>query len=254
MAGQLTGKHAVVTGGAAGIGLATAQLFAREGARVAILDRDGDKAERCAIAMRGQGLNVTACHADASDEDDVCAAFARITTAFDGILHILVNNAGIAEFASVEETSLESFQRILTVNVSGTFLCCRAALPALRRHGGAIVNMASVAGLMGIPRMAAYCASKAAIIGLTRQMAVDYTGHGIRVNCLCPGRIEGTDLDRWIRTLDSEETTAAKRAKYPIGRFGYPDEVAQAALYLASDAAGFVSGSILTIDGGITAS
>jgi NAD(P)-dependent dehydrogenase (short-subunit alcohol dehydrogenase family) len=164
----------------------------------------------------------------------------------------LVNNAGIAEFASLEESSHASFQRIMTVNVTGTFLCSKAALPLLKKSGGSIVNIASIAGIVGIPRMPAYCASKAAVIGLTRQMAVDYAGHGIRVNCVCPGRIAGTELDRWIIEQDSEEATRAKLAKYPLGRFGKAEEIAETVLFLTSAEAAFITGTALTVDGGMT--
>jgi NAD(P)-dependent dehydrogenase (short-subunit alcohol dehydrogenase family) len=126
-------------------------------------------------------------------------------------------------------------------------------LPALQREGGAIVNMASIAGLVGIPGMPAYCASKAALIGLTRQLAVDCAALGIRVNCICPGRIAGTELDRWIMSLDSEAATRGKLAKYPLGRFGQPVEIAAAALFLASSESAFMTGAVLTIDGGMTA-
>jgi NAD(P)-dependent dehydrogenase (short-subunit alcohol dehydrogenase family) len=253
MGGRLAGKNAVITGGGAGIGFAMARLFGREGARVSILDLDGARAEQAAAELRAEGLDAAAFQADVADAPGVAEAFGNIAGHSAGIIHVLVNNAGIAEFAGVEDAAPESFERIMAVNVTGTFLCCRAALPHMKRHGGAIVNMASVAGLIGIPKMAAYCASKGAIIGLTRQMAADYTGRGIRVNCLCPGRIAGTELDRWIRTLDSDEVTRAKMAKYPIGRFGQPEEVARAALFLASDEAGFVSGTAFCVDGGMTA-
>jgi NAD(P)-dependent dehydrogenase (short-subunit alcohol dehydrogenase family) len=141
----------------------------------------------------------------------------------------------------------------MAVNVTGTFLCSQAVLPLMKQGGGSIVNMASIAGLIGIPKMPAYCASKAAVIGLTRQMAADYTSRGIRVNCICPGRIAGTELDRWIMDTDNDEITRAKMDKYPIGRFGKPEEIAQAALFLASAESSFMSGSVLTVDGGMTA-
>jgi len=253
MSERLAGKNTIVTGGATGIGLATAQRFGREGASVAIVDIDGAKAAQAAAELRREGITASAWHADVSNEAAVTQVFGDIVANFAGTLHVLVNNAGTAQFAGIEEETALAFQHIMAVNVIGTFLCSRAALPALKRESGAIVNIASIAGLVGIPRMPAYCASKAAVIGLTRQMAVDCAGSGVRVNCVCPGRVEGTDLDRWIRSLDSAETTAAKQAKYPMGRFGRPEEVAEAALFLASDAAGFVTGSALTIDGGLTA-
>ena len=141
----------------------------------------------------------------------------------------------------------------MAVNVTGTFLCSQAVLPYMKQQGGVIVNLASIAGLVGFPKMAAYCAAKAAVIGLTRQMAADYTALGIRVNCLCPGRVAGTELDRQILGRDTTSETQAKLAKYPIGRFGRPEEIAQAALFLASDESSFVSGAAFCVDGGMTA-
>ncbi|MGZ8250494.1 SDR family NAD(P)-dependent oxidoreductase [Methylomagnum sp.] len=253
MAGRLAGKHAIITGGGAGIGLATARLFGREGARVALVDLDGIRAEAAGAELRREGVDALARTADITDEQAVARVFGDIIEHFGGTVHALVNNAGIAEFADIEDTTLDAWNRIFAVNVTGAFLCCRAALPALKREGGAIVNLASIAGLVGFPRMPAYCASKAALIGLTRQLAVDYSGLGIRVNCLCPGRIAGTELDRWIMDQDSEAVTQAKLAKYPVGRFGRPEEIAEAALFLASGESGFVTGTALTIDGGMTA-
>ena len=252
MAGRLTGKNTVVTGGGAGIGLAIARLFGQEGARLFILDVAGERAEQATADLRREGVDALAFEADVASAEEVDRAFETIVGYCDGRVHVLVNNAGIAEFAGVEDASPESFERIMAVNVSGPFLCSRAALPHMTEHGGTIVNMASIAGMIGIPKMPAYCASKAAVIGLTRQMAADYTGMGIRVNRLCPGRIAGTELDRWIMAQDSAETTRAKMAKYPIGRFGQPEEVARAALFLASDESSLISGAVLTIDGGMT--
>ncbi|MGR9036324.1 MAG: SDR family NAD(P)-dependent oxidoreductase [Gammaproteobacteria bacterium] len=251
MTGRLAGKNAIITGGGAGIGQAMAKLFGREGARISILDRDLELAEKAQSALRYEGIDAEAHGVDVTDPQGVSAAVAAISANRGGTIQILVNNAGIAEFSGLEEASLESWNRIMAVNVTGTFLCSQAVLP-LMKQGGTVVNIASIAGLIGIPRMPAYCASKAAVIGLTRQMAADYTPRGIRVNCLCPGRIAGTELDRWIMETDSEEATRAKMAKYPIGRFGKPEEIAQAALFLASDESSFMSGSVLTVDGGMT--
>lgn len=252
MAGRLAGWNAIITGGGSGIGLATAWAFGREGARLAILDLDGERVEAAAGKLRGDDIEVLALTVDVADETGVAAAFREIDARFGGSVQVLVNNAGIAEFASLEESSHASFQRIMTVNVTGTFLCSKAALPLLKKSDGSIVNIASIAGIIGIPRMPAYCASKAAVIGLTRQMAVDYAGHGIRVNCVCPGRIAGTELDRWIIEQDSEEATRAKLAKYPLGRFGKAEEIAQTVLFLTSAEAAFITGTALTVDGGMT--
>jgi NAD(P)-dependent dehydrogenase (short-subunit alcohol dehydrogenase family) len=253
MAGRLAHKHAVITGGAAGIGLAIALGFGREGARVAILDCDPARLEDAGRALRDAGIDNAGFQADVADGKAVEGAFAAIRQHFGDTVHVLVNNAGIVDFGAVEDTELDAWRRIIDTNLTGTFLCSQAVLPAMREGGGAIVNMASVAGQIGFPRLAAYCASKGGIIALTRQMAVDYTPRAIRVNCICPGRISGTELDRWIRSVDSEAATAGKMAKYPMGRFGQPEEVAQAALYLASDESAFVSGIALTVDGGLSA-
>lgn len=252
MAERLADKNAVITGAGAGIGFAIAQLFGREGARVAIVDRDAALAHAAETVLRGEGIDAMACCCDVSDAQGVARAFRTIAERYAGVVHVLVNNAGIAEFANVEETTLALWERIMAVNVTGTFLCAQAALPWMKAAGGAIVNMASIAGTVGIPRMAAYCASKGAVIALTRQMAADYTSCGIRVNCLCPGRVAATELDRRIKQRDGAEETAAKMAKYPIGRFGQPEEIAYAALFLASDEARFVSGTAFCIDGGMT--
>jgi NAD(P)-dependent dehydrogenase (short-subunit alcohol dehydrogenase family) len=253
MGGRLANRNAVITGGGLGIGFEIARLFGREGARVSILERDGALAEKAEAELCREGLDAVAFRVDVTDAPGIATAFEKIASRHAGIIHVLVNNAGIAEFGRVEDTTLESWERIMAVNVTGTFLCAQAALPHMKQAGGAIVNMASIGGLVGIPKMAAYCAAKAAIIGLTRQMAADYTGAGIRVNCLCPGRVAGTGIDRWIMGRDTGEATQAKMAKYPIGRFGRPEEIAQAALFLASDEASFVSGTALCVDGGMTA-
>jgi NAD(P)-dependent dehydrogenase (short-subunit alcohol dehydrogenase family) len=253
MAGRLIGKNAIVTGGGAGIGRAIAELFGREEARIAILDRDFELGKTVQAALRAEGIDAEAYGVDVTDPEGVAAAVASFSDKAGGMIHVLVNNAGIAEFSDFEQTALDAWNRIMAVNVTGTFLCSQGVLPLMKQHGGAIVNMASVAGLIGIPKMPAYCASKAAVIGLTRQMAADYTAQGIRVNCICPGRIAGTELDRWIMAMDSRDATRAKMAKYPIGRFGKPEEIAQAALFLASDESAFMSGAVLTVDGGMTA-
>ncbi len=253
MSGRLFEKNAIVTGGGAGIGRAIAELFGREGARIAILDRDAEQVATAQTVLRSGGIDVEAYCVDVTEPASVAAAVAEFSHKVGGMIHVLVNNAGIAEFTDFEQTTLDSWNRIMEVNVTGTFICSQAVLPLMKQHGGAIVNMASIAGLIGIPKMPAYCASKAAVIGLTRQMAAEYTGQGIRVNCICPGRISGTELDRRIMEVDNDEVTRAKIAKYPIGRFGKPEEVAQAALFLASDECGFMSGTVVTVDGGMTA-
>ncbi|MDQ3772975.1 MAG: SDR family oxidoreductase [Pseudomonadota bacterium] len=253
MGERLANKNVLITGAGAGIGFETACLFGREGARVSIIERDGTLAERAAAELRKGGVDAAAFCVDVTDARGVAEAFGKIISRYAGRVHVLINNAGIAEFGSVDDATLDSWERVIAVNVTGTFLCSQAVLPYMKQHGGAIVNLASIAGLVGFPKMAAYCTAKAAVIGLTRQMAADYTALGIRVNCLCPGRVTGTGLDRQILGRDTTSETQAKLAKYPIGRFGRPEEIAQAALFLATDESSFVSGATFCVDGGMTA-
>lgn len=254
MSGRLSGRKVVITGGGAGIGLATARLLVREGAAVALLDLDGAVAMASAKALAAEGATTfgTACDVtDAASVDRAVNAAREVLGPLDG----LFNNAGIAGFGSVHDTTPESWQKIWAVNVTGTFLASRAMLPEMiAAKRGAIVNVGSVAGLVGIPTMAAYCAAKGAIVNLTRQMGAEYAKHGIRVNCVCPGTVAETAMGRSLLGNDtSEEATNKRLLKYPIGRFGTPGDIAEAVAFLLSDAASFCVGSIFAVDGGMTA-
>lgn len=251
---RLSGKNVIITGGASGMGLEMATLFGEEGARVAIIDIDVGQTKIAIARLNTQGMHAVGYSADVTDETAVNASILKIAEGFDGNIHILVNNAGIVDFGSVEETSLANWERVMASNITGTFLCSKATLPFMKKKGGAIVNLGSVAGIVGIPRMAAYCAAKAAVIGLTKQMAAEYTCQGIRVNSICPGTVADTNLGRQILGGDTSPEMKAKRlAKYPIGRFGKTREIANAALFLASNEASFVSGAAFSVDGGMTA-
>ncbi|ABS70248.1 short-chain dehydrogenase/reductase SDR (plasmid) [Xanthobacter versatilis] len=228
-----------------------ARAAVRAGAKVALIDRDGACAEKAAAEIGAAAWGVGA---DVTDEAAIAAAMAGAERAL-GPLTGLVNNAGIAGFGSVHTTEVETWGRIMAVNVTGTFLASKAALSGmLERRRGAIVNFGSVAGLVGIPSMAAYCAAKGAVVSLTRQMAAEYSGQGIRVNVVCPGTVASTDMGRQLLGQDADPELEARRlAKYPIGRFGTPEDIAEAAIFLLSTKAAFVTGCVFAVDGGMTA-
>jgi NAD(P)-dependent dehydrogenase (short-subunit alcohol dehydrogenase family) len=243
-AGRFHGKTAFVTGAGSGIGEATARALAAEGGRVVLSDVNPAAVEAVAAELGGQA---TAVRLDVRDENDVAAAIAAA-----GRVDALINVAGIGSTTNTPDTSLKTWERVFAVNVTGTFLCCKHAVPAMARTGGGvIVNVASVAGLVGLRNRAAYCASKGAVIAFTRALAIDHVADGIRVNAVCPGTIETP----WVRRLVEEagESIDALRARQLLGRLGTPEEVADAILYLASDAAAFLTGTLLTVDGGLTA-
>ncbi len=250
---RLPEKVALITGGNSGIGLATAKLFADEGAKVMIAARDSDRAVaalRSIGADHDQGRYVVC---DVQLEDDCRGAVNATSEAF-GRLDVLVNNAGIIyRGLDVVRTTLEEWDKMFAVNVRGAFLMSKFALPEMIRAGsGCIVNVASYFGLVGGKGVAAYCASKGALVQLTRAMALDHADEGVRVNCVCPGSVQTPMIDQaWAEYGDGAPELWA--AKHPIGRIAQPDEVAQAILYLASSASSFVTGAALPIDGGITA-
>ncbi len=254
MANRLKNRSVIITGGATGMGVAMARLFADEGAQVAILDINEDAGEDAITKLRAISADTAFFPVDITKEGDVRNTIKAAADFLGGKVHVLVNNAGTVTFGNLEETSANDWDITMAVNAKGTFLCSQAVLPYMKHEGGSIINMGSVAAVVGIPNMAAYCAAKAAVVGLTRQMAVAYASENIRVNCLCPGTVADTGMGRKILGTDlSPEVQAKRLQKYPIGRFGKPEEIAQAVLFLATDEASFVTGASLAVDGGMTA-
>jgi NAD(P)-dependent dehydrogenase (short-subunit alcohol dehydrogenase family) len=248
---QLQGKTAVITGGASGIGRATALLFAQQGAAVTIVDLNqgaGLEVERAISFAGGRAIFE---RADVTSPGDCRRVIERSVREF-GDIHVLFNNAGIIRRASVTEISEEDWDAVMAVNVKSIFLMSREAIPIMARaSGGSIVNTASGWGLAGGARAAVYCASKGAVVLLTKAMAIDHGGQKIRVNCICPGDTDTAMLRAAARQLgEAENPFLSDAAKRPLGRVGTPEEIAQAALYLASDASSFVTGTALVVDGG----
>jgi NAD(P)-dependent dehydrogenase (short-subunit alcohol dehydrogenase family) len=254
MSDRLNDEVIAITGGGAGIGLAVAAAALREGAKVALIDLDRGLAERSAAALSPDGSAAQGFGADVTKASDIAAALEGAERAL-GPVTGLVNNAGIAGFGSVHEADPTAWERIMAVNVNGTFFASKAVLPGmLARRKGAIVNFGSVAGMVGIPTMAAYCAAKGAVVNLTRQMAADYSAKGVRVNAVCPGTVASTSMGRQLLGSDANPELLARRlAKYPIGRFGVPEDIAEAVIFLLSSQAAFVSGAAFAVDGGMTA-
>ncbi len=243
---RLEGKRALVTGGASGIGEQICRRFHAADAEVIIADIDSVRASLLAEDLPGS----RALKLDVSSETTVAAAFQRLDH-----LDIVVNNAGIGLVGNVEETESADFDRLVSVNVRGVFLVTRAAVPLLRASRGNLIMLGSVAGLVGVKRRFAYCATKGAVVAMTRQLAVDYPSE-LRVNCICPGTVETPFVESYLQKYHShelEEMRAQLHARQPVGRMGRPEEIASLALYLASDEAAFTHGSVITIDGGWTA-
>jgi NAD(P)-dependent dehydrogenase (short-subunit alcohol dehydrogenase family) len=251
---RLTNKIAVVTGAGSGIGAAIATLFAQQDAHVVAIDIAD--AAACATADRivAAGGRADALGCDVADAGAVARAFQRIASTRDRV-DILVNNAGVAHVGTIEQTDEADLDRLYGVNVKGVFLCARAALPMmLAQGGGVILNMASIASLVGVPDRFAYSMTKGAVHTMTMSIAVDYVKRNIRCNCICPARIHTPFVDDYVARHyrgRERETLRQLSAYQPIGRMGTPEEVAYLALYLCSDEAAFVTGQAYPIDGGV---
>ncbi len=250
---RLENKVTLVTGGGSGIGRGIAQMFAEEGALVMVVDVSLEGAKETAQKITSEGGDARFVQADISKEDEVQQIVQEAVDTWDR-LDVLVNNAGIVREGSVTETTIEDWDAVMGINLRGTFLCSRYALNQMVQQGaGAIINIGSVGGLRGARGLAAYATAKAGVINLTRQMANDYGQHGIRVNCICPGTIV-TPMHRIWYTEEEQEATLAEWAKNrPLNMAGEPIDIAYPAVYLASDEARFVTGSIVVVDGGATA-
>jgi meso-butanediol dehydrogenase/(S,S)-butanediol dehydrogenase/diacetyl reductase len=252
MAGKLDNKVAIVTAGGSGIGAATVRRFAREGAAVVIADLSGSRAEQVRSEVVAAGGRAVTIKMDVADPQAIEATIKLALNSF-GRLDVLFNNAGMAEVSLIHETTLESWERVMAVTLTGTFLGLKYAIPVMRQQGGgAIINTASISGMHGDYGMASYNAAKAAVINLTRTAALENAKHNIRVNCVCPGGIN-TRVAQILGKGRADEWRRAMGGAHPIGRMGEPDEIANTVTFLASDEASFITGSSFVADGGVTA-
>lgn len=243
---RLDGRVALVTGGASGIGEQTCRTFSAAGAELLILDLDLARAQALAAELG----SAKAIQCDITNEAQVRETFAEIEK-----LDILINNAGIGHVGGITDTELSDFQKLFRVNVEGLFLVSKYAVPLLIASRGSMVNIGSVAGLIGVKKRFGYCATKGAVIAMSRQLAVDYPTE-FRVNCICPGTVDTPFVEGYLEKYhkhEKEEVRAQLNQRQPIGRLGRPEEIANLALYLSSTEANFVNGSVITIDGGWTA-
>ncbi len=243
---RLDGRRALVTGGASGIGEATCRVLGAAGASVIIADMNRHNADRLSAELPGSSVLVV----DITDEAQVKSSVATLDR-----LDILINNAGIGLVGDVETTELPDFQRVFRVNVEGLFLITKYCMPLLLAASGSIVNIGSVAGLVGVKKRFAYCATKGAVVAMTRQLAVDYPTQ-IRVNCICPGTVDTPFVEGYLQKYHAheiEKMRAELSQRQPVGRLGKPEEIASLALFLCASESQFVNGAVIPIDGGWTA-
>lgn len=251
MAARFAGRRALVTGGAAGIGLATARDLAAEGARVALLDIDAARLEAAAAELRGSGAEVRTIAGSVAEPGEVRDAFAELDARWGG-LDILVNNAGVIGKRAALALTDEEWSRVLRINLDGVFYCAReAGRRMVAQRAGAIVNLGSIYSLVAAPERLAYCASKAAVAAITRVLAIEWAQHGVRVNAVAPGYVETGLIGAAVRAGELDTAPLARRT--PAGRLARPEEIARAILFLLDPANDYVTGHVLAVDGGWTA-
>ena len=249
---KLHRKVTIITGAAAGIGEATARLFAREGARLVLVDLDAERLGKLAEELEQSGAMVLEIAGDVADSKVCRTVVDRVTTQL-GRIDVLFNNAGMVLNGSLLECTEDDWGRTMDVNLKSMYLLCRAALPLMLKQGsGCIINMSSIAGTNGIPNRGVYSVSKAGVIGLTKSLAADFVKEGIRVNCICPATVDTPSLRQRIAgSADPEAALRAFIARQPLGRIARPEEIASMALYLASDDSAFMTGQAIVMDGGM---
>jgi NAD(P)-dependent dehydrogenase (short-subunit alcohol dehydrogenase family) len=244
-------KVALITGAASGIGRATALAFSKEGARVVIADMDGKGCDETAHLIEKEKGKVLALKVDVSSSEQIKEMIQKTVKEF-GRLDYACNNAGIeGNQALIDEMAVANWDKVISVNLKGVWTCMRHEIPVMKKNGGAIVNVSSIAGLLGFPGISPYVASKHGINGITKTAALEYAANGIRVNAICPGAIQTPMIDRFLN--EDPESIKQMKAKHPLGRFGRPEEVADAIVYLCSDKSSFITGVVLPVDGGYTA-
>ncbi|MBS1840953.1 MAG: SDR family oxidoreductase [Acidobacteria bacterium] len=250
---RLAGKVALITGGGTGIGRSSALAFAREGAKVAVVGRRVEKLQEAVAEIKATGGEAIAVACDVSRAADVQNAIAKVVAAY-GKLNILVNNAGVLSVSTIEEISEEEWDSLMAANLKGPFLMCRAALTEFRKvGGGSIVNIGSVLGLVAMKKRAAYCASKGGVTLLTKAIAIDHGHENIRANCICPSIVETDLVSELFKTSDGARARNERLATIPLGRFGKPSDIAELAVFLASDESSWLTGAAIPVDGGLTA-
>ncbi len=249
---SVSGKFAVITGGGTGIGLATARMLGEEGARICIIGRREDVLDEAVNSMREQGMDVMHFKLDVSNSSLTKQLFGILRSKVEKV-DILINNAGIYKGANIAEMDEKDWDDTFDINVKGIYLITKSLLPLMEKHGAAVVNISSTLAFQVVPGASAYSASKAAVVSLTKSMALELADKGIRVNCVCPGIVDTPIQDPVLGTGDMRGKKIEEIGRtFPLGRVGKSEDIAAAVLYLSSESASWITGSVLTVDGGIS--